>query len=93
MHVRPHRDSGTPPDVTLTRGEADKGGYLPPAPHMGGFHIWSGALGALARNLNSVLKPKKKSFEFSSYATTFKKLRNSSCGHQVSELVSSQSPR
>lgn len=93
MRVRPHRDSHTPPAMTLTSGEADKGGYLLPAPHVGGFHIWSRALGALARNLNSVLKPKEKLFEFSSYATTFKKLRNSSCGHQVSKLVSSQSPR
>lgn len=58
--------------MTQVSGEVDKGGYLHPAPRMGGFHLYSRALGALPRNLNSALKPKEKSFEFSSYATTNK---------------------
>lgn len=68
--MRPHCDSWTPLAVTQVSGEVDKGGYLHPAPHMGGFHIYSCALGALPRNLNSVLKPKEKLFEFSSYAAS-----------------------
>lgn len=45
---------------------------MSPAPPVDSFHVYSCALGALPRNLNSILKPKEKSFKFSSYATTNK---------------------